>query len=94
LQGITVIKTNIHKMKISVEISYYPLNEQYKSPIKRFIATLNENKNLSVKTNTMATQVFGEFDQVMQTIQNCMKQAFELPHSVFVMKFINADLEK
>ncbi len=81
-------------MKISVEISYYPLNEQYKSPIKRFIATLNENKNLSVKTNTMATQVFGEFDQVMQTIQNCMKQAFELPHSVFVMKFINADLEK
>ena len=94
MQGITVIKTNIHKMKISVEISYYPLNEQYKSPIKRFIATLNENKNLSVKTNTMATQVFGEFDQVMQTIQNCMKQAFELPHSVFVMKFINADLEK
>jgi len=81
-------------MKISVEISYYPLNEQYKSPIKRFIATLNANKNLSVKTNTMATQVFGEFDQVMQTIQNCMKQAFELPHSVFVMKFINADLEK
>jgi uncharacterized protein YqgV (UPF0045/DUF77 family) len=81
-------------MKVSVEISYYPLNEQYKPHIKRFIATLNGNKNLTVKTNTMATQVFGEFDQVMQTIQECMKQAFELPHSVFVMKVINADLEK
>ena len=81
-------------MKISVEISYYPLNEQYKAPIKAFIATLNENKNLVVRTNTMATQVFGEFDEVMGSIQQCMKQAFELPHSVFVMKVINADLQK
>lgn len=80
-------------MKISVEISYYPLNEQYKKPIKAFIAALNENGNLIVRTNTMATQVFGEFDEVMGTIQNCLKQAFTLPHSVFVMKVINADLE-
>lgn len=81
-------------MKISVEISYYPLNEEYKIPIKGFIAALNENKSLIVKTNTMATQVFGEFDEVMGTVQRCIKQAFELPHSVFVMKIINADLAK
>lgn len=81
-------------MKISVDISYYPLNEQFKVPIKAFIATLHENKTLAVKTNTMSTQVFGEYDEVMSTIQHCMKQAFKLPHSVFVMKFINADLEK
>ncbi len=81
-------------MKISVEISYYPLNEQYKKPIKAFIAALNENSKLIVRTNTMATQVFGEFDEVMGTVQVCMKQAFTLPHSVFVMKVINADLEK
>ena len=81
-------------MKISVEISYYPLNEEYKIPIKGFIAALNGNKNIIVKTNTMATQVFGEFDEVMGTVQKCIKQAFELPHSVFVMKIINADLEK
>ncbi|KAF0200823.1 MAG: YKOF-like [Bacteroidetes bacterium] len=80
-------------MKISVDISYYPLNETYKPPIKKFIANLNENKNLVIRTNTLSTQVFGEFDEVMSTIHNCMKQAFELPHSVFVMKVINADLE-
>ena len=79
-------------MEISVEISYYPLNEEFKVPIKGFIAALCENKNLIVRTNTMATQVFGEFDEVMATLQKCMKQAFELPHSVFVMKVINADL--
>ena len=81
-------------MKTSVEISYYPLNEQYKTPIKKFIADLNKNANLTIRTNRMATQVFGEFDEVMNTIQQCMKEAFELPHSVFVMKVINADLEK
>lgn len=81
-------------MKISVELSYYPLNEKFKAPIKAFIAQLNDNKNLVVRTNSMATQVFGEFDEVMGSIQHCMKQAFELPHSVFVMKVINADLNK
>ncbi len=80
-------------MKISVEISYYPLNEQYIAPIKAFIASLNANPRLVVKTNTMATQVFGDFDEVMDTLRESMRKSFELPHSVFVMKVINADLE-
>lgn len=79
-------------MKISVDISYYPLNESYIQPIKSFISDLNKNSNLIVRTNTMSTQVFGEFEEVMSTIKDCMANAFELPHSVFVMKVINADL--
>jgi len=79
-------------MKISVEISYYPLNEGYIPPIKQFIADLNACEGLEVRTNTMATQVFGEFDQVMNSVQACIKKSFALPHSVFVMKVINADL--
>ncbi len=81
-------------MLISVEISYYPLNESYKEPIKKFIRTLRENGNLVVKSNTMSTQVFGEFDEVMDTIKDCIKKAYELPHSVFVLKVINADLRE
>ncbi|HLN53051.1 MAG TPA: hypothetical protein VK212_05040 [Lentimicrobium sp.] len=81
-------------MRISVEISYYPLNENYKEPILRFIGSLKENTSLLVKTNTMSTQVFGEFDVVMGTIQQCIKKSFDLPHSVFVMKIINADLRE
>lgn len=79
-------------MLISVEISYYPLNEEYKRPILGFIESLKQNKNLIVRKNTMATQVFGEFDEVMSTVTSCMRDAFQLPHSVFVMKVINADL--
>lgn len=79
-------------MLISVELSYYPLNESYKKPILNFIEDLRKNPNLEIKTNTMATQVFGEFEEVMGTITACIKRAFDLPHSVFVMKVINADL--
>ncbi|HLO92628.1 MAG TPA: YkoF family thiamine/hydroxymethylpyrimidine-binding protein [Lentimicrobium sp.] len=79
-------------MLISVEISYYPLNEEYKKPILSFIDSLKQNQKLIVRTNTMATQVFGEFDEVMSSVSACIKGAFELPHSVFVIKVINADL--
>ena len=81
-------------MKISIEISYYPLNNDYLAPIKGFIERINQNENLVIQTNGMSTQVFGEYDEVFATITKEMKASFELPHSVFVMKVINSDLQK
>jgi uncharacterized protein YqgV (UPF0045/DUF77 family) len=81
-------------MRISVEMSYYPLNEQYIEPIKNFIERVKANGSLEVTTNGMSTQIFGEYDAVMGTIIKEMKQSFEVPHSVFVMKVINSDLRK
>jgi uncharacterized protein YqgV (UPF0045/DUF77 family) len=79
-------------MKTSIEISYYPLLVEYIPPIKDFIRRLNEVSGLVVKTNGMSTQVFGEYDLVMQTLTTEIKQSFELPYSVFILKIINADL--
>lgn len=79
-------------MKISVELSYYPLKEEFIPPILNFIERLNLYPELCVKTNGMSTQVFGSYDVVMQAVVKEMKKSFELPGSVFVMKVINADL--
>ena len=79
-------------MKTSVEISYYPLNEEYIPPIKSFIDRLNGHSEITVQTNGMSTQVFGEYFDVMDILTREMHNAFELPHSVFVLKVINADL--
>jgi len=79
-------------MKVSVEISYYPLLVEYIPPVKGFIDRLNAHKNLIVKTSGMSTQVFGEYDEVMEILTTEIKKSFELPHSVFVMKVINGDL--
>lgn len=79
-------------MKISIDISYYPLNESYKTPIKAFIASLQGHEGIEVRTNTMSTQVFGDYDEVMDLLRTKMKAAMDLPHSVFILKVINADL--
>ncbi len=81
-------------MKVSVELSYYPLNNEYLEPIKGFIQRLNSYTNLVVNTNGMSTQVFGAYDEVMAALTTEIKKSFELPHSIFVMKVINNDLQR
>lgn len=80
-------------MKTSVEISYYPLKEEFIPPIQSFIDRLNTYAALSIETNGMSTQVFGEYDEVMAAITKEMKASMELPYSIFVLKVINADLQ-
>lgn len=80
-------------MKTSVEISYYPLNQEFIPHIKNFIERLNMYPDLVIRTNTMSTQIFGEYREVMNVLTEEIEKAFELPHSVFAIKIINADLE-
>jgi uncharacterized protein YqgV (UPF0045/DUF77 family) len=79
-------------MKTSVEISYYPLIEEFVTPIRGFIDRINNYKGLTARTNGMSTQIFGEYDLLMEALSKEIKESFKHPHSVFVMKIINADL--
>jgi len=81
------------KMKCSIEISYYPLNEEYVNPIRDFIHRMNQYKGLTCRTSGMSTQIFGEYDLLMEALTREIRKSFELPHSVFVMKLVNADLD-
>ena len=79
-------------MRISVDISLYPLTEDYVEPILAFIAQLESNSKLIVKRNSLSTQVFGEYRDVMDMIDKEIEVVFdELPHSVFAMKFVGTD---
>lgn len=81
-------------MKITVEISMYPLHADYKPPIKAFVRRLREHAGLETRTNQMSTQVRGEFDTVMGAINACMKQSMaDNDKVVFVTKCLNADLD-
>ncbi len=79
-------------MNTSIDISYYPLKVEFIPPIKSFIGRLHGYDGLTVKTNGMSTQIFGEYFEVMQAITDEIHKSFELPHSVFILKIINADL--
>jgi len=80
-------------MQISIDISYYPLTEVFKAPIKAFIAQLHTHHEIRVKSNGMSTHVFGEYADVMRIITIEIEKAMELPHSIFILKMANATLD-
>lgn len=80
-------------MKLSVEISKYPLKDEYLPAIQDFIDRLNTYADLKVITNTMSTQVFGDYDLVMDVMKKEIRQSYEqFGRSIFVCKFIEGDL--
>ncbi len=81
-------------MKTSIEISYYPLTESYLKPIGGFIDRMHNHAGLTIRTSGMSTQIFGEYDVVISAVTKEIKRSFELPHSVFILKVINADLQE
>ncbi len=77
-------------MRIAVDISLYPLNEDFIPPIDDVIARLNSHADIEVETNRMSTQVHGEYDVVMAVLQEELRTTFEqLPHAVFAIKILN-----
>ncbi len=81
-------------MKTTVEISKYPLNENYEEPIIDFINRLNKIDSIQLKTNATSTHIVGDFDVVMDILKNEIKASFEkYGKAIFVMKVLNGALD-
>ncbi len=81
-------------MKISIEISMYPLDKEYGTSILDFIHRLKKHPQITTKTNSMSTQVFGEYDEVFQILKQEIKTSFlEEKDILMVMKMANLNLE-
>ncbi len=80
-------------MDVTVEISKYPLKDEYIKPIKNFIDRINTVEDIVVKTNATSTQIAGEYDHVMKLLQREIKQSYEqFGKSIFVMKVLLGNL--
>jgi hypothetical protein len=76
-------------MDIGVEISLYPLRNDYIPPIRGFIERLNADGRFKVLTNDMSTQVFGRYEDVMEALTRELRPTFEREgKAVFVMKVL------
>ena len=82
-------------MKISIELSLYPLaEEQYKTEIWAFIKHLRGVEGLQVITNGMSTQVFGDYDLAVNHVMAEIKHVHTTTGAaVFVCKFIGGELD-
>lgn len=78
-------------MKVSVDISLYPLNKEYSKPITDFIEELR-NSEFKVIENNLSTQIYGDYDQVMPFLNSKIKDVFFDDNLyVFVLKIIKGD---
>lgn len=78
-------------MKLSAEISLYPLTEDFIPVIKKFINDLKQVEGLSVIHNNVSTQISGDYDLVFDVLHNHIKPVYESQKSVFVVKFLEGD---
>ena len=80
-------------MKVSVEISLYPLDQNYIPPIQAFIDSLNSYTELKVIENTLSTQVYGDYARVFEILNTEMQRTHQhTPKAAFVMKVLHGDL--
>jgi uncharacterized protein YqgV (UPF0045/DUF77 family) len=76
-------------MHVAVEMSLYPLTVEFIPPILDFIERLKVRPGLSVVTNSMSTQVSGEFDAVFGALQEEIRRSMAGPRrTVLVMKVL------
>ena len=77
-------------MEITVEISYYVLQEDYNSPVLEFLDEIVENRKVVVETGVMSTVISGEYDEVMLLLVHTIKPFMQKYPSVFSLKVANA----
>ena len=76
-------------MNITVEISMYPLREDFIPPISAVIEKLNSFENMQVRTFATATTIIGEYDSVMDALKETLAWSYEqFGTAVFVTKLI------
>jgi uncharacterized protein YqgV (UPF0045/DUF77 family) len=80
-------------MDIGVEISLYPLEADFTATVHDFIDRLNADGRIRVVSNSMSTQVFGEYDDVLDAVRRELRATFEhlgtgSTKAVFVMKVL------
>ncbi len=78
-------------MRIAVEMSLYPLTDDFIPSILDFIERLKTHPGLAVVTNSMSTQVSGELDDVFDALRAEISGTLASPRrSVFVMKILGS----
>ncbi|WP_299989493.1 thiamine-binding protein [uncultured Pontibacter sp.] len=76
-------------MMVTLEISYYPLTEDFSTPINHLLELLQRTK-FTVEIGTMSTLITGEYDELMPHLTKVMGELMAQYPSVFNIKLSNA----
>jgi uncharacterized protein YqgV (UPF0045/DUF77 family) len=80
-------------VKLTAELSLYPLQDNYIDVIDAFIDAAHEYDEITIVTNAMSTQVCGDYDRVMALVGQGLKTSYEkFGAQVLVCKLIPGEL--
>jgi|TARA_B110000879_G_scaffold35519_1_gene49020 uncharacterized protein YqgV (UPF0045/DUF77 family) len=80
-------------MKVTIEISNYPLSEDYEPKILDFINRCQAH-GMRTKVNATATHIQGDYETVMNLVQEEVKTSFEkYGQMIFVLKVLKGELD-
>ena len=80
-------------MRISAELSLYPLHDKPLPVILAFIDQVMGDEKLEVVVNQMSTQITGELGDVTRVIHDALERSFASGHSqVLVAKYLATPL--
>ena len=78
-------------MNVSIEITLTPLNNHYREVIKNFIISLRNNE-FKVFENPLSTQIYGDYDKIMNLLNSKIKSVFSENNGVMInLKIVNGD---
>lgn len=78
-------------MKISVDLTLSPLQDDYEKHVINFIKHLRASE-FTVLENPLSTQIFGDYDKLMPFLTQEIKRSFaEVDISVLQMKIVKTD---
>jgi uncharacterized protein YqgV (UPF0045/DUF77 family) len=80
-------------MRVTVEMSLYPLAGDALDKILGFIDVVKGDPRLEVVVNQMSTQLRGELGVVLEVLRAALERSFGAGGSqALIVKFLNADL--
>ncbi len=73
-------------MTTTIEISFYPMQDDYPDVVLSFLEKLKALTNAEIQTNGMSTILIGSFDTLWNQLGVLIKNEFSSHASLFVMK--------
>jgi uncharacterized protein YqgV (UPF0045/DUF77 family) len=78
-------------MKISVELTLLPLQNDFESHIKEFIKELRDSE-FTILENPLSTQIYGDYELLMPYLTDKIKESFiKQDNTVINLKIVKSD---
>jgi len=78
-------------MKVSIEITFAPLEKDYETPIKNFIRVLRSSP-FEIQENPLSTQIYGEYHSLMLFLTTAVADSFDaITAGMIHLKIVKSD---